>query len=110
MKEKELLAKMLRIEKNACSILEEAKEKANKSLNLTRNDARGLMRDTNESLDKNREQIKEQLINEAKQEVMKINEQKKQALDRIDIQANQKKEEAICSIKKYLFNHVLGDL
>ena len=110
MREKEVLEKMLQVEQNACHVVEEAKEEANKLLAHARNKARCAIDSTKGAICQDREKLREHLNKEAEEKVKIINEEKKHTEGKIKMRAHLKREEAIKKAKKYLFDDFLESL
>jgi vacuolar-type H+-ATPase subunit H len=104
--ESSLIEEMLEVERNACRVLEEAKEKGNQMVVQARSEARRMMEITREDLQKDREAMGKRLDLEGQEEVAQIMADKENALQRIKVHACQQRERVLQCLREMLF----GDL
>jgi len=104
--ESNIIEEMLGVEKNACQVLEEAKEKGNRMVLQARSEARKLIEKTKEALQEEIKSLTKTLYLEGEERVEQIAVEKEKSLNRMKEQAVQKRELVLKELREILF----GDL
>ncbi|MBN2372666.1 hypothetical protein JXL19_02605 [bacterium] len=110
MTEKEVIAQMLLVEQQACKIIEDAKNEANKDLVDARNEYKKLIADTKNELNEDANTLTERMQAEAERDILDIRDKKQGVIDIIDRQYKKKKDLAFKKVRKVLFEDYLSGL
>ena len=100
-----IINQMLDVEKNACQIIQEAKEKGNKLIAEARDEAKRIIEATQKDLDQKALTLEQELREETEKEVERIKANKQNAIEMIEKQSILKKELAIKKLRKFLFKY-----
>lgn len=106
MTEREIINQMLEVEKEACKIIDQTKDKANRLLMQYRKKSRIITENTQKNLSRDKEVLKKQLLAEAEKTIERINKEKQVVLEKIEIHGKEKREKAINQVKKFLFDGI----
>jgi vacuolar-type H+-ATPase subunit H len=106
MTEREIINQMLQIEKDACQLIEETKDKANRLLGQSRKRSRLLNENTQMALSQDKEAMRERLFIETEKQIEKIKSEEQASLEKIEMQGKQRRDMAILLIKKLLFSSI----
>ncbi len=99
-----VIEKLLEADKNACQVLEEAKEKANIIIRQAKIEARKLIDKTKSDIQQNHESLKGRLFFEGEKEIDNIITEKKKYLQKIEKHALQQHKQVIQKLRKILFD------
>ena len=105
-----IIHQMLAVEKNACQIIEEARETGNRLISEARSESKRLLESTKKELSENAGELERKIQADAEKEVKRIKSEKKNIMELVDKQAELRKEMAVKRIIKFLFKEVLEDL
>lgn len=101
-----IIEKMLEADKNACRVLEEAKEKAEAIIQQAKFEARKLIDKTKIDLQHKHESLERKVLFEAEKEVNIIIQEKKKYLQEIERHSLQGHKQVIQELKKILFDNL----
>lgn len=104
--ETNILEKMLDADKNACLIIEEAKNKANAMIIQARVKAQKLIEKTRQEQEKIRQAMEDKLLYEGENEVARLLAEKDKYIQAINKKAFQQREQLLQELRTILF----GDL
>ncbi|MGA1864771.1 MAG: hypothetical protein ACMUHX_06880 [bacterium] len=105
-----IINQMLSIEKNACQIVENAKEKGNKVITETREETERLIEKKKQELKNNLLALEKKLQEQTGKEVVRIKTEKQQVFEMIEKQRISKKELTIKKIREFLFKQVMDEI
>ncbi len=105
-----IINEMFEVERNACLILESAKEEGNKLIKQARKKADELVEKTKEEILKNDSALEKRLKTITDEKVNQIIAKKQNILEKIEKEAELKSELALNKCVKFLLENVLGEL
>ncbi|MGA1844083.1 MAG: hypothetical protein ACMUIS_05930 [bacterium] len=102
-----VIRQMLDVEKSACTIIDEAKQEANKLIEEARNESRKIVEETKKEIIQRTEVLESQLQEEAEEEINRIHASKQDMLEIIKQKSHLKREQAVEIVSEFLFKTIV---
>ncbi len=105
--ENSTIEKILTADKNACKVLEEAKERGNQIIQESRMEANILIAETKEDLQKKRVAIEKEYIAEGEKEVAGIMAEKEERKEKLKMRALLQQKQLMNILRKIIFDDLV---